>query len=96
MAAGVVVVVSQLLGMAGYMYFEGMTVVDAFVNTAMILSGMGPLDAPKTVPGKLFAGSYALYSGLVLILASGLILAPVFHRVLHRFHLEQEDEEERD
>jgi hypothetical protein len=76
--------------MAGYAAFEGMSAVDAFVNASMILSGMGPLDAPKTVGGKLFAGSYALYSGLVLVLAAGLVLAPLVHRMLHRFHLEDE------
>ena len=55
----------------------------------MILSGMGPLDPPKTWNGKCFAGCYALYSGLVLIFAAGLLLAPIAHRLLHRFHLEE-------
>lgn len=94
--ATALVIVSQLLGMAGYSYFEGMSAVDAYVNAAMILSGMGPLASPQTTGGKIFAGTYALYSGLILILASGLVLAPVFHRVLHRFHLEREEDEERD
>jgi len=94
LAAFGLIVFSQLLGMAGYMFFEGMTPVDSFVNAAMLLSGMGPLDPPKTHAGKIFAGLYALYSGLILILATGLILSPVFHRVLHRFHLEQEDGDE--
>jgi len=62
---------------------------DAFVNASMILSGMGPLDAPKTWGGKLFAGLYALYSGLLLLLASSIVLAPVVHRLFHRFHLEE-------
>jgi hypothetical protein len=65
-----------------------MTLTDAYVNAAMILSGMGPLDAPKTEAGKIFAGSYALYSGLAVIVAAGILLAPVVHRMLHRFHLE--------
>jgi hypothetical protein len=82
--------------MAGYSYFEGMSSVDAYANAAMILSGMGPLAAPQTTFGKIFAGTYALYSGLILILATGLVLSPVFHRVLHRFHLEREEDEERD
>jgi hypothetical protein len=89
-------VVSQLLGMAGYSYFENMSVVDAYANAAMILSGMGPLAAPETTGGKIFAGSYALYSGLILILATGLVLSPVFHRVLHSFHVEDDDDERRD
>ena len=63
---------------------------DAFVNASMILSGMGPLDAPKTWIGKLFAGLYALYSGLLLLLASSIVLAPVVHRLFHRFHLEED------
>jgi hypothetical protein len=65
--------------------------VDAFANAAMILSGMGPLSPPQTTGGKLFAGLYALYSGLALIVATGIILAPVVHRLLHRFHVESED-----
>ena len=89
-AASAVVGLSLAGGMAGYAWFEGMSAVDAFVNAAMILSGMGPLDAPKTTGGKLFAGTYALYSGLVLVLVAGLVLAPLVHRMLHRFHLEEE------
>jgi hypothetical protein len=94
--AFVLIGLSQLLGMAGYSYFEDMSAVDAYANAAMILSGMGPLASPQTTGGKIFAGTYALYSGLVLILASGLVLSPVFHRVLHRFHLEREYDEEQD
>lgn len=77
-------------GMAGYHYFEGMDWIDAYVNASMILSGMGPVTELKTAAGKLFAGSYALYSGLALILATGVIFAPVVHRLLHKFHLESE------
>jgi hypothetical protein len=62
--------------------------IDAFANAAMILSGMGPLAPLRTWGGKLFAGLYGLYSGLLLIAVAGLILAPIIHRVLHRFHLE--------
>jgi len=94
--ASMLIIASQLLGMAGYSYFEGMSPVDAYANAAMILSGMGPLAAPQTTCGKIFAGTYALYSGLILILASGLVLTPVFHRVLHRFHLEREEDEKDD
>jgi hypothetical protein len=78
-----------LLGMAGYGFFEGMGPADAFVNAAMILSGMGPVTELHTVAGKIFAGSYAIFSGLVLVIGAGFILAPVFHRVLHLFHVER-------
>lgn len=66
-----------------------MSAVDAFVNAAMILSGMGPVDQLKTEGGKLFAGAYALFSGLFVVIAAGFVLAPVLHRVLHSFHIEE-------
>jgi hypothetical protein len=78
-------VVGLAIGMAGYAEFEGMSLADAYVNAAMILSGMGPLGELKTTAGKLFAGSYAIFSGLVIVIATGFVLAPIFHRVLHRF-----------
>jgi hypothetical protein len=77
-----------LIGMAGYMLTEGMSAIDAYINAAMILSGMGPVTELKTAAGKLFAGTYAIFSGLFLVVAAGFILAPIFHRVLHRFHVE--------
>ncbi len=77
---------SLLAGMAGYGYFEHLAWRDGFLNSAMLLGGMGPVDAPRTDAGKLFAGLYALYAGLVFIVIAGLVFAPVFHRVLHRFH----------
>jgi hypothetical protein len=76
------------IGMAGYATLEGMSIVDAYVNAAMILSGMGPMGELKTTAGKIFAGSYAIFSGLVIVIATGFVLAPIFHRVLHRFHVE--------
>jgi|SRR5580658_1974716 hypothetical protein len=76
------------IGIAGYAGFEGMSFVDAFVNAAMILSGMGPLGELKTTAGKIFAGSYAILSGLIIVIATGFILAPIFHRILHHFHVE--------
>jgi hypothetical protein len=87
-ASAVLVGASLLGGMAGYHLLEGMPWVDAFLNASMILSGMGPIGDLQTAGGKIFAGCYALYSGLVLIFATGLVLAPLFHRVMHRFHLE--------
>ena len=85
------IAVSLFGGVVGYRCFEGMPWIDAFANAAMILSGMGPLSPLQTWGGKLFAGLYALYSGLVLIVAAGIILAPVVHRALHRFHLESDE-----
>jgi len=76
------------IGIAGYAGFEGMSFVDAYVNAAMILSGMGPLGELKTTAGKVFAGSYAILSGLIIVIATGFVLAPIFHRILHRFHVE--------
>ena len=84
----VLIGLSLLAGMAGYWYFERMSWIDAFANAAMILSGMGPLNELRTPGGKLFAGMYALYSGLAIIVATGVILAPILHRVLHHFHLD--------
>ena len=81
---------SLLLGMAGYMGFEHLPWRDAFVNAAMLLGGMGPVNELKTDAGKVFAGLYALYAGLFFILVSGLLVAPIFHRVLHLFAWEKE------
>ena len=83
-----------IVGMVGYQGFEGMSVVDAFVNAAMILSGMGPVQALNTVGGKIFAGLYAIISGIVIFGVAGIALAPLFHRMMHKFHL-QDDETSR-
>jgi hypothetical protein len=88
-AASALVGVSLGVGMAGYMYFERLAWADAFLNAAMLLGGMGPVESPATFGGKLFAGAYALYSGLVFLVAAGIILAPGVHRLLHQFHWEQ-------
>ena len=80
--------IDLIIGIVGYARFEGMSFVDAYVNAAMILSGMGPIGELKTIAGKLFAGTFAIFSGLVIVIATGFILAPIFHRVLHRFHVE--------
>jgi hypothetical protein len=94
LVALILIGLSLLAGMAGYHYFESMPWIDAFVNASMILSGMGPIGTLQTWGGKCFAGWYALYSGLALILVSGLILAPLLHRLMHRFHLDTEEDEE--
>src|ERR1700732_4781451 len=69
-------IVGLAVGIAGYAFFEGMSFVDAFVNAAMILGGMGPVGELKTTAGKIFAGIYALLSGLIIIIATGFVLAP--------------------
>lgn len=82
---------SLAFGMAGYAWFEHLGWIDAFLNAAMILGGMGPVDMPHTDSGKLFAGLYALYSGLAVLVTAGIIFAPVLHRLMHRFHWDAED-----
>lgn len=77
-------------GMLGYAYFENLYAVDAFLNAAMILSGMGPVSPMQTNAGKIFAGLYAIYSGVVIIATTGVILAPVLHRLMHVFHLQDD------
>ena len=77
---------SLALGMAGYMRFEGFAALDAFLESSMLLGGMGPLQQPITPGGKVFAGLYALYAGLVFLVVAGILIAPVAHRVLHHFH----------
>jgi hypothetical protein len=79
--------VSLIIGIFGYRTFEGMAWIDAFVNAAMILGGMGPVGELHTQAGKLFAGTYALYCGLIVVISMGILIAPVFHRFLHLFHL---------
>ncbi|QAU36157.1 hypothetical protein EKL02_16780 [Janthinobacterium sp. 17J80-10] len=80
---------SLFVGMLGYHGFEQLSWIDAFLNSAMLLGGMGPVDPPGTDYGKLFAGMYALYCGLVVIFVAGILLAPVLHRILHKFHMER-------
>lgn len=78
-------------GMLGYRITEKMTWVDAFTNASMILSGMGPVSTLETREGKVFAGCYALFSGLAFITVTGLILSPFVHRIFHKFHLVDKD-----
>jgi len=81
---------SLALGMMGYEYFENLPWRDAFLNAAMLMGGMGQVDAPRTNGGKVFAGLFALYAGLVFLAAAGLVFAPILHRLLHKFHWEQD------
>ena len=85
-------VASLLAGMWGYHHWEGLGWEDAFLNAAMLLGGEGPIEDPHTRAGKLFAGLYALYSGIVFVAVAALMLAPVAHRVLHKFHWEGKNE----
>ena len=90
MAAGLVGA-SLAAGMGGYEHFEHLPSTGLIhASDAMLLGGMGPVESPLTNGGKLFAGIYALYSGGVFLVVAGLLLAPVFHRILHRFHWEGE------
>ena len=86
--AAALVGVSLAIGVAGYHGLEDLPWVDALLNASMLMGGMGPVDALHTTAGKLFAAGYALYCGLVVIFAAGLLLAPLLHRLLHRFHLD--------
>jgi hypothetical protein len=91
-AASALIGISLAAGMAGYHFLEGMDWLDSFANAAMILSGMGPLEPMRTSGGKFFAGMYALYSGLAVIVATGVLIAPIVHRMLHSFHVESDHE----
>jgi hypothetical protein len=86
--AGCILLPSLGLGVLGYHGFGHLPWIDALLNASMILTGMGPVDPLQTVAAKLFASCYALFSGIIFITTSGVLLAPVVHRVLHKFHLE--------
>ena len=90
--AAVLILSSLAVGMLGYHFLEPLGWLDSFLNASMILSGMGPLWSPKTDAGKLFAGVYALYSGIAVLAVAGVIFAPLIHRLLHRFHAEDSDQ----
>ena len=87
-----VVAFSLGIGRAGYMGLEDLAWRDAFLDSAMLLGGMGPVHTPVTPAGKLFAGAYALYAGLVFLVTAALVITPIGHRVLHRFHWNERDE----
>jgi hypothetical protein len=87
--------IALFAGMLGYHVTEHLSWIDSFVNASMILAGMGPVATMETNAGKLFAGCYALFSGLAFISIVGVILAPFVHRVFHRFHLTDDSDEEK-
>ncbi len=84
-----IILISLSLGIWGYWHFEKMGFVEAYENAAMILSGMGPVSPIKTEGGKIFAGTYALFSGIIFLIVIAVIIAPVFHRFLHKFIISQ-------
>jgi len=88
--AGGIVCSSLAIGIGGYHWIGGLGWLDAFLNASMILGGMGPVDPMPNDAGKIFSGCYALFSGLVFIALAGFLVAPVAHRVLHRFHYEED------
>ena len=89
---GLIVVAASLsIGILGYRLIVGLSWVDAYENAAMILSGMGPLFAPLTTAGKIFAGTYALFSGMAVLVTAGIIFTPVVHRLLHRLHADSNE-----
>lgn len=87
--AFLVVMFSLGIGMIGFHMLVHLSWIDSFINASMLLSGMGPVDIPKTYSGKLFAGLYALYSGIIFLVVIGIITAPIIHRLLHKFHWEE-------
>lgn len=90
--AVLVIVGSVLLGMVGFVVFGKATWTDAFLHSAMLLAGMGLVEKPELWHHKLFVGFFALYTGIVFVAVSGLILAPVAHRIMHLFHLKEDDD----
>lgn len=81
---------SLVIGMLGYHFLENLSWIDSLLNASMILGEMGPVDEMKTVVGKIFASAYAIYSGVILLASVGVLVAPIFHRFLHHFHLADE------
>jgi len=85
---------SLVIGILGYHFLESLSWIDSLLNASMILGGMGPVNPLKTEAGKIFASFYAIYSGVILLASVGILIAPIFHRFLHRFHLADESEDE--
>ena len=85
------IVIALLIGIAGYHFIAGFNLIDSLLEASMILGGMGPIKELPTDAAKVFASIYALFSGLLLIAMMGIILAPVIHRVMHKFHVDEKD-----
>jgi NhaP-type Na+/H+ and K+/H+ antiporter len=91
LATAGIILSSLVMGMLGYHYLESLSWIDSLLNASMILGGMGPVNPLETDAGKLFASFYALYSGIILLASVGILVTPIFHRFMHRFHLELDD-----
>lgn len=91
----IVLCIALGIGVLGYHTIAGLPWIDAILNASMILTGMGPVATMETSASKLFASGYALFSGVVFLSSIGLVLAPVFHRILHRFHLDETTRKDR-
>ncbi len=89
--SGCLIAVMLFIGIGGYHWIAKLNWIDSLLNASMILGGMGPVDELHSVPAKIFASFYALFSGLVFVGVAGLMLSPIFHRVLHAFHLDERD-----
>lgn len=87
-----IILFSLVIGIIGYHYLESLSWIDSLLNASMILGGMGPVNALQTNAGKIFASFYALYSGIILLASVGVLATPIFHRILHRFHLELDED----
>ena len=85
--AAAVLLISLGIGVAGYHWTEGFSLLDSLLNASMILGGMGPVDPLRTDAGKLFASCYSLFSGVIFLASVGIIIAPIAHRTMHRLHL---------
>lgn len=83
----IIILLSLAIGILGYHVLEGLSWIDSILNAAMILGGMGPVNELHTNAGKIFASGYAIFSGVVFLVAAGVLFAPIFHRFLHKFHL---------
>lgn len=88
-----IVSVALAIGVLGYHSYAGLSWLDSILNASMILTGMGPVAIMSTTAAKLFASAYALFSGVVFLSAVALVLSPIFHRILHKFHLDESDED---
>lgn len=85
----IIILISLGIGVVGYHAFAGFGWLDALLNASMILTGMGPVNEVASRSGKIFATCYALFSGVVFLTTIVIVLAPVVHRFLHKFHLEK-------
>ena len=90
LVGSLLLVFSLLTGVLGYHFLEHLSWIDSLLNTSMILGGMGPVNVMKTAAGKVFTSIYAIYSGVILLASVGILMTPIFHRFLHRFHLADE------